>query len=583
MRPSLLFVYGSETGTAEDIAGCLWKEARLLNVPARLYGLDEYDIETLPIECMAVFVVATTGQGEIPPNMRKAWTALLRRSLGPDWLQNVHFAVLGLGDSSYLKFNFASKKVYRRLLQLGGKCLLDIGLADDQHELGIDGTFIPWKKEFWERVRSTHIFENMKESLDYSSLLPAKYQLLFGDVLPTKQSTSTHEFFEVTVTSNERVTAVDHFQDTRLVSFTYSDFPRTVESVSSYEPGDVLMVQPYNLFESIQIALDALKYPDDLLDRPIRLVPSDDFVKLPPNWLIGSRPSLRTCFERLFDLQMVPRKSFFQTLASISSDADEKEKLLEFVSPEGLDDFLDYTIRSRRTTAEVLRDFPKTSETIPPERLFDLFTTIRARAFSIASAPSPNLIQILVAKVEYKSRLSDVRRGLCSSFLSRTVPGDKIFVRIRPGTFKFPKSDVPVICVGPGTGVAPFRSYLTWRNRRKDAAKSILFFGCRGKRLDFYFENEWNNLPTTQVVTAFSRDTIGQKIYVQHLILKHADQVWDIIGGNSGFVFIAGSAGDMPREVGAALDKIANEHGWAKDSFLSKMEASGRVQYETWS
>ncbi|VDM61972.1 unnamed protein product [Angiostrongylus costaricensis] len=468
---SLLFLYGSETGAAEDIAGCLWKEARLLNVPARLYGLDEYDIEVLPAECVVVFVVATTGQGEIPPNMRKAWSTLLRKSLGPDWMQNVRFAVLGLGDSSYQKFNFASKKVYRRLLQLGGKCLLDIGLADDQHELGIDGTFIPWKKDFWEKVRSTHF-----------------------------------------------------------------------NCLSSYEPGDVLMVQPFNLFESVQIALEALKYPEDLLDRTLRL-----------------------------------------TLASISTDSIEKAKLLEFISPEGLDDFLDYTTRSRRTTAEVLRDFPKTSMAIPPERLFDLFTTIRPRAFSIASAPSPDVIQILVVKVEYRSRMSDVRRGLCSSFLSNIIPGDKIFVKIRSGTFKFPKADVPVICVGPGTGVAPFRSYFTWRNRCKSAANSMLFFGCRGKELDFYFENEWNNLSATQLVTAFSRDTVGQKVYVQHLMLKHADDVWNIIGEQNGFVFIAGSAGDMPREVGAALDKIAAERGWTKDSFLLKMETSGRVQYETWS
>uniref|UniRef100_A0A158P8B9 NADPH-dependent diflavin oxidoreductase 1 n=1 Tax=Angiostrongylus cantonensis TaxID=6313 RepID=A0A158P8B9_ANGCA len=555
---SLLFLYGSETGTAQDIAGCLWKEARLLNVPARLYGLDEYDIEVLPVECMAVFVVATAGQGEIPPNMRKAWSTLLRKSLGRDWMQNVRFAVLGLGDSSYQKFNFASKKVYRRLLQLGGKCLLDIGLADDQHELGIDGTFIPWKKEFWEKLRSTHLFEVKLQNLFLCTIF-------YCYLLPSKQSTSTQEFYKsfnmkclllFILLSYVALFIMIH----TIVWKHYSN------CLSSYEPGDVLMVQPFNLFESVQIALEALKYPEDLLDRTLRLVPSDEFVKLPPSWLIGCRTSLRTCFMRLFDLQMIPRKSFFQTLASISTDSTEKAKLLEFISPEGLDDFLDYTTRSRRTTAEVLRDFPKTSLAIPPERLFDLFTTIRPRAFSIASAPSPDVIQILVAKVEYRSRMSDVRRGLCSSFLSNTSPEDKVFVKIRSGTFKFPKADVPVICVGPGTGVAPFRSYLAWRS---SAANSILFFGCRGKELDFYFKNEWNNLSTTQVVTAFSRDTVGQKVYVQHLMLKHADDVWNIIGEQNGFVFIAGSAGDMPREVGAALDKIAAERG--------------RVQYETWS
>ncbi|VDL85316.1 unnamed protein product [Nippostrongylus brasiliensis] len=305
------------------------------------------------------------------------------------------------------------------------------------------------------------------------------------------------------------------------------------------------MVLPFNLPESIQIALDAINYPDELLDKPLQ--------------------------------------SFFQSLAYISNDPDEKEKLFEFASPEGLDQYIDYTIRCRRTTAEVLRDFPKTSPTIPPERLFDLFNTIRPRAFSIASPPSRHLIELLVAKVEYKSRMAEPRRGLCSSFISRLVPGDKVFVKIRKGTFKFPSEQKPVICVGPGTGVAPFRSYLGWRNRSKEAAESLLFFGCRGKKLDFYFEPEWDKLTTTRVFTAFSRDNPNRKVYVQHLIAKRAEEVWNILGEKDGYVFIAGSAGDMPKAVGAALEEIAESHGWAKGTFLPKMESLGRIQYETWS
>ncbi|VDP07034.1 unnamed protein product [Heligmosomoides polygyrus] len=552
--PSLLILYGSETGNAEDVAQSLWREARLLDVPARVFGMDEYDIENLPDEQVVVFVVSTTGQGEIPPNMRSAWLRMLRRSIGPDWLQNVHFAVLGLGDSSYQKYNFASKKLFRRLLQIGGKCLLDIGLADDQHELGIDGAAVPWKEEFWKKLRSTRWFEAMKEEVDQTTPLPAKYHLVFGDgnCLNGSVDRDTQAYRQLRVDSNTRVTAGSHFQDTRLVKFSSDDLPSAPGTEYSYDPGDVLMVQPCNLSESIEIALEALKYPDELLDRPLRLIPSDEFVKPPPSWLLGDRPTLRTCFLRLFDLQVIPRKSFFQVLASISTDPDEKEKLQEFASPEGL-------------------------------RLFDLFATIRPRAFSIASAPSRSSIEILVAKVEYKTRMAEPRRGLCSSFIARLSPGDKVFVKIRQGTFKFPAEDKPVICIGPGTGVAPFRSYLTSRNRSKEAADSILFFGCRGKLLDFYFENEWGSLPTTRVFTAFSRDIPTKTVYVQHMILKHAEEVWSILGREDGFVFIAGSAGDMPKDVRAALEEVAVKHGWSSGSFAAKMESQGRIQYETWS
>ncbi|CAJ0591291.1 unnamed protein product [Cylicocyclus nassatus] len=581
---SLLILYGSETGTAEDVAEGLWKEARLLDVPARLHGMDDYTIENLPQEVAVVFVVATTGQGEIPPNMRNNWRRLLKRSLGSTCLQNVNFAVFGLGDSSYQKYNYASKKVYRRLLQLGGKNLVNIGLADDQHELGIDGALIPWKKEFWDALRASGLFENMKKEVDPDSVLPPKYRLIFEEVTNGHSSSAadSQEWHQVTVIANERVTSDSHFQDTRLVSLNIDDIPSKPGSDVKYDPGDVLMVQPRNHSESIQIALDALKYPDELLDRPFHLEPSDELIKLPAKWLIGERPTLRLCLTQLFDLQMIPRKSFFQTLASISTDAAEKEKLLEFITPENLDHFLDYTTRMRRTTAEVLRDFPATSANIPPERLFDLFVNIRPRAFSIASEPMMKHLEILVAKVEYKTRMADPRRGLCSTFIARLTPGDKLFVRIRAGTLKFPREDKQVICVGPGTGVAPFRSYLAWRNKSKEPAKSLLFFGCRGKENDFYFEREWNEMPATHVYAAFSRDT-DRKIYVQHLILQQEDEVWEILGENDGQAFVAGSSGNMPKEVGAAIDKIAVKHGWVDGSFLSKLEASGRMQYETWS
>ncbi|VDL83095.1 unnamed protein product [Nippostrongylus brasiliensis] len=511
MKP-LLILYGSETGNAEDVAQGIWREARLLEVPARVFGMDEYDIEELTSENVVVFVI--------------------------------HFAVLGLGDSSYQKYNFAAKKLFRRLLQLQGNCLLDIGLADDQHELGIDGAALPWKKELWNKLRSKGFFD---------------VSLMFHTVFrypPDKEKLRI------------RVSDFDLFSG---------------DTSDCFDPGDVLMVLPFNLSESIQIALDALHYPDELLDKPLQLVPLYEFIKLPPSWLLGEQLTLRKCFQRLFDLQVIPRRSFFQSLAYISNNPDEKEKLFEFASPEGLDQYIDYTIRCRRTTAEVLRDFPKTSPTIPPERLFDLFNTIRPRAFSIASPPSRHLIELLVAKVEYKSRMAEPRRGLCSSFISRLVPGDKVFVKIRKGTFKFTSEQKPVICVGPGTGVAPFRSYLGWRNRSKEAAESLLFFGCRGKKLDFYFEPEWDKLTTTRVFTAFSRDNPNRKVYVQHLIAKHAEEVWNILGEKDGYVFIAGSAGDMPKAVGAALEEIAESHGWAKGTFLPKMESLGRIQYETWS
>ncbi|VDM76892.1 unnamed protein product, partial [Strongylus vulgaris] len=140
-----------------------------------------------------------------------------------------------------------------------------------------------------------------------------------------------------------------------------------------------------------------------------------------------------------------------------------------------------------------------------------------------------------------------------------------VYVRIRAGTFKFPKEHKQVICIGPGTGVAPFRSYLSWRNRRSDkAAKSLLFFGCRGKENDFYFEQEWDQMPNTRVYAAFSRDT-DRKIYVQHLILDRADEVWEILGEQ-----------DEASEKIAAKQFFASSGGSLSSCFPSSGKHNGR-------
>ena len=114
------------------------------HVPAECLPLDEYDVTQLPHERCVVFVASTTGEGVVPDNMRSFWRFLLRKDLPPGSLSAMRHACFGLGDSSYPKFNFAAKRLHRRLLQLGSTALLELGLADDQDDLGIDQALAPW-------------------------------------------------------------------------------------------------------------------------------------------------------------------------------------------------------------------------------------------------------------------------------------------------------------------------------------------------------------------------------------------------------------------------------------------------------
>lgn len=125
----LLILYGSQTGTSQDLAELIWRESHKRNFTGPVMAMDDYDIGKLIEEKLVVFVCATTGQGDEPDNMKKFWKFLLRKSLPRDSLTDMTFGVLGLGDSSYAKFNFVAKRLHKRLLQLSARNLLPLGIV----------------------------------------------------------------------------------------------------------------------------------------------------------------------------------------------------------------------------------------------------------------------------------------------------------------------------------------------------------------------------------------------------------------------------------------------------------------------
>lgn len=124
----LLVLYGSQTFTAQEIAEKLWRSTKALGFSGPVQAMDDYPISRLIREDLALFVCATTGDGDEPDNMRNFWKFLLRRNLPSNSLMGLKFGVLGLGDSSYAKFNFVGKKLHKRLVQLGATPLLDVGM-----------------------------------------------------------------------------------------------------------------------------------------------------------------------------------------------------------------------------------------------------------------------------------------------------------------------------------------------------------------------------------------------------------------------------------------------------------------------
>ncbi|XP_074546850.1 NADPH-dependent diflavin oxidoreductase 1 [Halichoeres trimaculatus] len=589
-RPTLLVLYGSQTGTAQDTAQRITRQAQRRKMMVQVLPLDSYNVANLISESLVVFVCSTTGQGDPPDNMKNFWRFLFRKSLPADSLSQLDCAVLGLGDSSYPKFNFVAKKLHKRLVQLGASMLLPAGLADDQHDLGSDAVIDQWLKLFWAKVFALYPSLSDVIPLREDEPLPPLFTFHFLDKgnEKTEDRLQSHPVplqprpFPCRLVSNNRVTDTSHFQETRLIEFDITG------SNIEFAAGDIVMMHPQNLPEDVEQFCQLL-----------RLDPEAEFtLRATGNTAVPARLpqpcSVRHLVESYLDIAAVPRRSFFELLSTFSSNELEREKLQEFSSAAGQDELHSYCNRPRRTALEVLADFPHTTAELKADYLLDLFPEIQPRSFSIASSlqAHPNRLQILVAVVRYKTKLYKPRKGLCSTWLASldAEQGD-VFVPlwVKKGSLKFPKDPhTPVIMVGPGTGVAPFRSALQERNA-EGKHSNVLFFGCRSESKDFYFRSEWEEMVKAghlSLFTAFSRDQEA-KVYVQHRVRENAELLWELIANKNACFYIAGNAKEMPSSVCDALKEVFQREGGVSSEdakqMLDVMERTGRLQSETWS
>lgn len=221
-----------------------------------------------------------------------------------------------------------------------------------------------------------------------------------------------------------------------------------------------------------------------------------------------------TIATQYWDLNAIPRARAFEVLARNCQNEMEKDRLSEFASFEGQQELISYANRPRKTIIEVLEDFPNATSKLTLSLLFELFQPIKPRPFSICSSVLSNRLDLLIAVVEYQTRLQAPRRGLCSSWIKTLIIGDRVRVTVKNGTMTIPQDvNTPFVMVGPGTGIAIFRAIVQnfdlsgERHRNKD--KFTLFFGCRNKEKDFHCRDLLERMETEgklNLFCAFSRD-----------------------------------------------------------------------------
>ncbi|MDO9104735.1 MAG: sulfite reductase subunit alpha [Methylovulum sp.] len=506
-------LYGSQTGNAESVANDAAAIAKAHGLKPVVKGMDEQDVEALAAMEYLLIITSTYGEGEMPDNAQILWDAISADSAPK--LAHMKYSVLALGDTAYDLFCQAGKEWDRRLAELG----------------------------------ANRIYERTDCDVDFEE--PA--QAWLTAVIPQMAGGATSAVFDGTASANDKpqYTRKNPFPAKLLVNRIVTDPASSKEtrhyelsiagSGLNYEAGDALCVFPNNCPELVSDILNAIGCNGDE-EEPVN------------GELMRLREALRTQFEI-----KSPAKELLEEIAKRSGD-QELNGILESGDKEQLASYL-----WGRDTLDLLLQFPNCE--FSAAEFIALLKPLQHRAYSISSSskPYPDTVHLTVASVRYES-YGRKHKGVCSTFLADLVD-ENTDVRcfFTPNkVFRVPEDDsLPMIMVGPGTGIAPFRAFLQERQYRGASGKNWLFFGDRNAATDFMYREELETMQTNGLLTrldlAFSRDQ-QEKIYVQDKMRDNGAELFAWME-QGGYFFVCGDAYRMAKDVDKALLDIVAVHG----------------------
>jgi len=531
-------MYGSQTGNSEGVAGKLAAALKEVGVPVELKDMGSYKTQQLKQEKTLCVVVSTHGEGD-PPDTAMDFHAFLYGKRAPK-LEGVGFAVLALGDTSYEHFCKTGKDFDERLGELGGTRLLDRVDCDVDYEDQADAWIAALVK---------------KISAERDSV--AAPAAVSGVAAPAAGVYDKKNPFPAVLLERINLNGKGSAKETLHMELLLEG------SGLVYEPGDALGVVPSN---------DA-----EIVEEMIGLLGAD-----PSAEIVGpkGREFLVDAMMNTFEITTITRP-FLRGYAEL---AGSKKLNALLADPEKLNAWL-----YGREIVDVLQTWPVKGLAIAD--FLELLRKLPPRLYSIASSLNahPDEVHLCVGVTRYEAH-GRKRKGVCSTFLADRVEVDgtlPVYVD-RNKNFKLPAGiDTPVIMVGPGTGIAPFRAFVEEREVH-GGGKNWLFFGDQHFTTDFLYQTEWQQWLKDGVLTrmdvAFSRDQ-AQKLYVQHRMLEKAKDLWAWLQDGAHF-YVCGDESRMAHDVHQALIDIARTQGGLSaedaDAYVKQLQKDRRYQRDVY-
>ncbi|MGR5265675.1 assimilatory sulfite reductase (NADPH) flavoprotein subunit [Photobacterium damselae] len=537
--PKVTLIYASQTGNAKGVAQEVATFLNQHNIENQVVAAGDYKGKNLAKETYVVLVASTHGEGEAPDDAVELYEFM--QSKKAPKLEQLNYAVIGLGDSSYEFFCQTGKDFDAFFKRLGAKAFVPRIDCDVDYSADIS----TWQGQALEQIQQalTTSAQVVPLPISHSSAQAINY---------SKQNP-----FTASLSVQQKITGRNSSKDVRHIEIDLEG------SGLRYEPGDSLGIWYQNDPELVSQLLSTLGLDGETL------VDVD-----------GETLSLATALQHHYEITAA-NPLFVTKYAELS----QSKRLLKLITNKD-------KLRQYAAETQIVDVIAEKKAQLTATELLSLLRRLTPRLYSIASSMSEvgEEVHLTVGVVQYQQK-DQIRLGGASGFLAQRLAEDdavKVFVETN-NHFKLPENDsTPIIMVGPGTGIAPFRSFLQERDNREASGKNWLLFGDRSFTEDFLYQVEWQKYLKsgllTQLDVAFSRDQV-EKVYVQHRLLEHGKQVWQWLEDGAYF-YVCGDASQMAKDVHQALLTLVQQHGNKNaeqaEQYLAELKKAKRYQKDVY-